>query len=208
MLGDQSFRSASTFLSAMLVGRACGQAEYGFYTLLLTLLVTAEAFQTATVSTPYIVQSPSKSGQDREVYLGNAVLIQLFAAGATAVSLLGLLHVLPLPASGGLSPRILPAFAAAYFAVLFREFLRQVLLADLQVGRNLAFGISVHGSLIAVLLGLIRVGSLNAWAAYASLAGCSLLPTLVVLWSKRHGMRPDVRSLRNQLRDNWHVGRW
>jgi len=29
VLGDQGFRSASTFVSAMLVGRACGQIEYG-----------------------------------------------------------------------------------------------------------------------------------------------------------------------------------
>ena len=63
VLGDQAFRSVSTFLSAMLVGRACGQVEYGLYTLLLTLLVTAEAFQAALVSTPYVVQSPSKAGR-------------------------------------------------------------------------------------------------------------------------------------------------
>ena len=72
----------------MLVGRACGQVEYGFYTLLLTLLVTAETFQAALVNTPYVVQSPSKTGRDKEIYLGNAVLIQfLVAAGTALVSL-------------------------------------------------------------------------------------------------------------------------
>jgi len=208
VLGDQSFRSASTFLSAMLVGRACGRAEFGFYTLLLTLLVTAETFQSALVNTPYVVQSPSRVGKDKELYLGGAVLIQLLVAGAAAMFLLGLLYVLPLPGAADLSPWIIPAFAVAYFAVLFREFFRQVLLADLDVGRNLVFGTAVHGSLITVLLGLKLTGSLDAWTAYLSLAGCSLLPTLLVLWSKRRCLRFDPGSLRGQFLENWRIGRW
>jgi O-antigen/teichoic acid export membrane protein len=208
VLGDQSFRSASTFLSAMLVGRACGKAEYGFYTLLLTLLVTAEAFQAALVSTPYIVQSPSKAGRDKEICLGNAVGIQLLVAAGTAVLLLALLYALPLRGTGDLSPWIIPAFAVAYFAVLFREFFRQVLLADLKVGWNLAFGAVAHGSLIAALLGLFLVGRLEAWTAYAAVAGCSLAPTLFVLASQRRRMRLDPSSLAGQFLDHWRVGRW
>jgi len=208
VLGDQSFRSASTFVSALLVGRACAPSEYGFYTLLLTLLVTTEAFQSALVSTPYVVQSPSQAGPARASYLGNAVLIQFLTAAATAIPLAGLLYVLPRSESGGLSPWMIPAFAAAHFGVLLREFLRQVLLADFRVGWNLVFGCSVHGSLIAVLFGLARAQCLNAWTAYASIAGCSLVPALVVLWSRRHGMRLDRRGLRSQLLDHWRIGRW
>jgi O-antigen/teichoic acid export membrane protein len=192
----------------MLVGRACGQVEYGFYTLLLTLLVTAETFQAALVSTPYVVQSPSKTGRDKEIYLGGAVLIQFLVAAGTALVLLALLYAFPLPGSGALSPWIVPAFAAAYFAVLFREFFRQVLLADLKVGWNLAFGAVVHGSLIAALLGLISVGRLDARTAYMSLAGCSLLPALFVLASRRGRMRLDLRGLTGQFLDHWRVGRW
>ena len=208
VLGDQSFRSASTFLSAMLVGRACGPVEYGLYTLLLTLLVTAEAFQAALVSTPFVVQNPSKTGQGKAVHLGNAVLIQLFVAAGTAFVVLGLLYAFPLSGAGDLSPWIVPAFAIAYFAVLLREFFRQVLLADLEVGWNLAFGAAVHGSLIAALLGLFLTGSLNAWTAYAALAGCSFLPTLLVLGFQRRRMRLDVKGLAGQFLEYWHVGRW
>ena len=208
MLGDQSFRSASTFLSAMLVGRACGEAEYGFYTLLLTLLVTAETFQAALVSTPYVVQSPSKAGRDKETYLGNAVLIQFLVAAGTAVLLLAGLYAFPLPESSALSPWIVPIFAGAYFSVLFREFFRQVLLADLKVGWNLAFGAIVHGSLIAALLGLAWQRSLDTRTAYASVAGCSLLPALFVLGCQRRRMRLNLSGLAGQFLDHWRVGRW
>jgi O-antigen/teichoic acid export membrane protein len=208
VLGDQSFRSASTFLSALLVGRACGQVEYGFYTLLLTLLVTAEAFQAALVSTPYVVQSPSKAGRDKELYLGNAVLIQFSVAAGTALLLLALLYAFPLPGSSALSPWIVPAFAVAYFAVLFREFFRQVLLADLKVGWNLTFGAVAHGSLIAALLGLFLAGRLDAGTAYAAVAGCSLVPTLFVLLSQRRRMRLDLGGLAGQFLDHWRIGRW
>lgn len=208
VLGDQSFRSASAFLSTLLVGRACAPAEYGFYNLLLTLLVTAEAFQAALVSTPYVVQSPAQTGRDKEVHLGNAVVIQSLVAGATVLLLLGPLYLVLGPAAGEMSPWTIPAFAAAYVAVLVREFFRQVLLADLEVGRNLAFGATVHGSLIAVLLGLIAAGRLNAWTAYAALAGCSLMPALFVLWHKRHHLRLDRQSLVRQIGEHWHIGRW
>jgi len=192
----------------MLVGRACGQVEYGFYTLLLTLLVTAEAFQAALVSTPYVVQSPSKAGRDKETYLSNAVLIQFLVGAGTAIFLLALLYAFPLPGSGALSAWIVPSFAVAYFAVLFREFFRQVLLADLQVGWNLVFGTAVHGSCIVALLGLARAGRLNAWTAYASVAACSLLPALWVLACRRRRMRLDLSGLAGQFLDHWRVGRW
>jgi O-antigen/teichoic acid export membrane protein len=208
VLGDQSFRSASTFLSAMLVGRVCGQVEYGFYTLLLTLLVTAEAFQAALVSTPYVVRSPSQVDREKEIHLGNAVLIQLVVAGGTAAGLLALLYTLPLPRSGELSPWIIPSFVLAYFAVLLREFLRQVLLADLEVGRNLVFGAAVHGSLITVLLGLALAERLNARTAYVALAGCSLVPALLVLWSKRRHMRFELGRTVGQFLVYWQAGRW
>jgi O-antigen/teichoic acid export membrane protein len=208
VLGDQSFRSASTFLSALLVGRACGPVEYGFYTLLLTLLVTAEALQAALVSTPYVVQSPSKSGRDQAVHLGNAVVIQLLTAGGTAFLLLGLMYALPMSGSEALSPWIVPAFAAAYFGVLFREFFRQVLLADLAVGRNLALGTAVHGSLLLALLGLTVVGRLDARTAYAAVAVCSILPTVCVLWCKRSHMRFDAKGMAGQFLEYWRVGRW
>ena len=208
VLGDQSFRSASTFLSALLVGRACGQVEYGFYTLLLTLLVTAEAFQAALVSTPYVVGNPSKAGPDKAVHLGNAALIQLLVAAGTTILLLGLLYAFPPSETGGLSPWIVPAFALAYFATLSREFFRQVLLADLEVGWNLAFGAAVHGCVIAVLLGLYLTGRLNAGTAFVALAGCSLVPTALVRWFKRRRMRLEVEVLASQFREYWHVGRW
>jgi O-antigen/teichoic acid export membrane protein len=208
VLGDQGFRSVSTFGSAMLVGRVCEQAEYGFYTLLLTLLVSAEAFQAALVTTPYVVHSPSRVGPDKDIYLGNALLIQLLLAASTSLGLLGLLYVFPLPGSAGLSARIVPVFALAYFAVLLREFFRQVLLADLKVGWNLALGAAVHTSLILVLLGLLGAGELNAWTAFAALAGCSLVPTLAVVWSRRHHVRLSVKGLRHQLAESWQVGRW
>ncbi len=208
VLGDQSFRSASTFLSAMLVGRACGKVEFGFYTLLLTLLVTAEAFQAALVSTPYVVQSPSRKGRDRETHLGNAVTIQFSVAATTAVFLLGLLCLFPSAEWNGLSSWIVPAFALAYGAVLIREFLRQVLLADLAVGRNLTFGAAVHGSLIVALLVLSGMEKLNAGTAFASLAVCSSVPAALLLWLRRHEMRLDVRTLVPQFREYWHIGRW
>jgi O-antigen/teichoic acid export membrane protein len=208
VLGDQSLRSASTFLSAMLVGRACTRAEYGVYTLLLTLLVTAEALQAALVCTPYVVQNPSKGGSSKAVHLGNAVVIQLFVAAGTALLLLGLLYTFPLAGTDGQSPWIVPAFVLAYGAVLWREFFRQVLLADLEVGWNLAFGTAVHGSLITVLLVLFLRGSLNAWTAYVSLAGCSLVPSLLVFAFRRHRMRLDAKGLTGQFREYWHVGRW
>ena len=89
-------------------------------------------------------------------------MIQLLVAAGTASLLLGLLYAVPRSGAGDLSPRIVPAFAVAYFAVLWREFFRQILLADLEVGWNLVFGATVHGSLIAVLRGLDLAGSLSA----------------------------------------------
>lgn len=208
VLGDQGFRGASSFLIAILLGRACGRVEYGLYTLLFSLLVTAEAFQAALVCTPYVVQSPSMSAGDKDDHLGNTLLIQLFMAIATLASGLGMLYMLPLSWTRDLLPGTVPAFAVAYVAVLCREFFRQVLLADLRVGWNLLYGASVHLSLAVSVSWLALSGRLNSRIALQCMAVCSAIPVLIVLWHKRRRMRFDFGKLRRQLAENWYVGRW
>lgn len=208
VLGDQGFRGASSFVIAILLGRACGRVEYGLYTLLFSLLVTAEAFQAALICTPYVVQSPSKTAIDRPSHLGNTLLIQLFTAVVTLVSGLGMLWIFPLSWTRDLSAGTVPAFAAAYLAVLCREFIRQVLLADLRVGWNLFYGGLIHLSLIACSIWLALLGKLNSRTALECMAVCSVLPVLLVLCQERHSIRFDLKKLRGQLVENWDVGRW
>jgi O-antigen/teichoic acid export membrane protein len=195
-------------LAAVLVARVCGQAEYGYYTLFLTFLVTAESFQAAIICTPYVVQSPSKSTGERDVHLGNSISLQVFIAGLIAVTVLVLAYVLPSHWIGDLPRSMIPPFAAAYFFILVREFLRQVLLADLDVARNLLFGGAVHLSLMAVLVVLAGGERLDARTAFVAIAGCSAVPSLGILWHKRRHIRPRMGQMASQLADNWRIGRW
>jgi len=208
VLGDQGFRGASSFVIAILLGRACGRAEYGLYTLLFSLLVTAEAFQAALICTPYVVQNPSKTSAERPLHLGNTLLIQAIMSVVTLLFGLCMLCTFTLSWTRELSAGTVPAFAAAYVAVLCREFIRQVLLADLRVGWNLLYGGLTHFSLISCSIWLALSQKLNSRSALQSMAVCSALPVLAALWQKRHSIQFDLRRLRWQLAENWNVGRW
>ncbi|MEJ2646881.1 MAG: hypothetical protein P8016_00575 [Sedimentisphaerales bacterium] len=208
VLGDQGFRSISTFFTAMLLGRICDQAEYGLYTLLLTLLVAAEAFQMAMICSPYVVQIPSKSTHQKEIYLGNTILVQSFMAVSSLAFGLCILFVFAIHWIRGLPSGMIWGFSAAYLAVLSREFLRQVLLADLKVGWNLLYGATVHLSILAISFWLAITGRLNSTIAFLCIALCSAIPAFIVLFLKRKHIKFDMRNFRVQLSQDWYIGKW
>ena len=208
VLFDQGFRSGSTFLASLLVGRACGKEEYGLYTLFFTFLVSGTGFQTSLTGTPYITLSPGKTGAEKKSYLGSVLFLHLVLSVTGCLIILVIVGIQSIIGIELAPNKLLFAFSAALVFVLFRDFMRQVLLADLAVWQNLFFGIAVHVSTMSVLLWLYLSESIHAHSVYIAMALCSILPVLVLLWHIRENIHLDINKIKTHVKDNWQLGRW
>ncbi len=127
VLADQGFRSGSTFLASLLVGRACGKEVYGFYTLLFSILVSAGAFQAGLTGTPYVALSPSKNKLEKHAYLGSVVAFHFLLSGVASFLIFGLAAMTYFCDVKVVPVELLLGFSVALVFVLFRDFIRQVL---------------------------------------------------------------------------------
>lgn len=205
---DQGMRSASTFAAGLLLGRACARAEYGFYTLFFSILVSAAAFHAGLVGTPYVALSASKDERSRAAYLGSVVVFQAVLLLAAAFVLLALAlvewvaDVTPVPAV------LYVCFAMALVSVLFRDFVRQLLLADLHVWNSLLLTVTVQTPMIVLLVVLYWTRVLGVGATFCTMAVCSAVPATLVLVRMRTRMRLERAVLAEHVRENWRLGRW
>ena len=205
---DQGMRSASTFAAGLLLGRACARAEYGFYTLFFSILVSAAAFHAGLVGTPYVALSASKDERSLAAYLGSVVVFQtvLLLVAAFVLVALALMEwvadVTPVPAA------LYVCFAMALVSVLFRDFVRQLLLADLHVWSSLLLTLAVQTPMIVLLVVLYWTRVLGVGTTFCTMAVCSAVPAIVVLVRMRARMHLERALLAGHVRENWRLGRW
>ena len=208
VLLDQGFRSASTFVASLLVARAVEKEQYGLYTLLYTIWVSLFAFQAGLAGTPYIALSAARVGDEKKRYLGNILVLHLLVSGVAAVGMI-LFGMLPgYSRSGPSGAAVILAFSLCTIPVLLRDFLRQVLMADLRVWRNLAFGLPTNVMSIVLLLWLYRAGVLTVSFAYLVLGACSLFPSMILLYVERHSIGFSPKEFRSHVVQNWQMGKW
>ena len=60
-----------------MIGRLCSKEEYGLYALGFSLIIFFTDFQTALISTPYMVYSPRLNGDEKRQYTGSTLVHQL-----------------------------------------------------------------------------------------------------------------------------------
>ncbi len=94
-LCDQGVVSATNFATAMIVGRVCGKAELGVYTLAWTIVALLTGISATMITTPYTVFSPRLGRSRRRRYLGSIVVHQVLIAAMFAL----IMVAVALPAS-------------------------------------------------------------------------------------------------------------
>jgi O-antigen/teichoic acid export membrane protein len=206
VIADQGVYSALTFLAAVLVGRSNRPDELAYYALAQTLVASVLVLQRCILSVPYSVLSRKMSEEARRRYVGATLVQQIVvAAGSTALLLVAAALAFAAHANPAFS-RSLLALALALPAMLFRDFVRSVLLADLRVGRSLALSLMSNALSAGALVALYVHHDLEAWSALLILAAfsapCALAFGLRFLaWSNRAGVLQYAR-------DNWNFGKY
>ena len=208
-IGDQAVVSVTNFLTGVVIGRACGKAELGIYTLAWTLMTLATEIPATMTTTPYTVFSPHLTEERRSRYLGSILVHQLcfsaiFALAMAAGAVLG-------PRLGWLRhdvSRVIMTTACVTLFIGMREFVRRVSFAELKIESALCMDtIACLIQAVGVLM-LLRFHSLNAVRIYVLLGISSALVVagwLVFHWGAIH---PDTRHYARDLKRNWSFSKW
>jgi O-antigen/teichoic acid export membrane protein len=208
-LCDQGVMSVTNFVTAMIIGRVCGKAELGIYTLAWSLLSIVNGISATVITTPCIVLSPQFAPARRRRYLASlfvhqALLAAIFTAGTAAV--------VGLTAWGGwisgdLS-RATSTVAAIIFFTSLREFVRSVCFAELRTHWAFAVDVIACAFQLTGMALLFYSQALTVSRTFLLLGiGCAVASAIwLVLNHKR--FRFNARLVSLDLKKNWAFAKW
>lgn len=211
-VADQGVVSAANFISLIIVGRACVQAELGLYSLGFTVVLFAMNSQNALITSAYIVFSPRLEGEAAARYAGSTLVHQVvlsvsLAAGLAAAGAVFALFSTPDAGLAGLE-RVLWALAACVLFILFKEYARQVCFAGLRTVTALALDVGASVLQVAGLAAAGLSGRLSSWSAYAVIGAAAGIAAAFWLYSQRRRFAPVRAAIWADFRRNWTYCKW
>lgn len=208
-LCDQGIVSVTNFVTAVIIGRVCGKAELGVYTLALTLITIATGVISTLISAPYTVFAPRLVRSRRRRYLGSLLVHQLVLSlgFALLISIVAVLGRWQGWLSAGLSS-VGTIIATVIAFISLREFIRSVSFAELRV--EWAFSVDIT-SCVAQMAGLLLLaggGALTVSRTYATIGVSTALAACGWLILHRSELEFDRRFYFPDLKGNWDFGKW
>lgn len=207
-LADQAVASITSFLTGVIIARACSKEELGLYMLGLSMILFITDLQTSLITTPYMVYAPRLKGRAHALYTGSTLIHQSAFCLVVMLSVLGGAFVI----DHGIGPRAMgPALRALVLVValiMLREHARRVSFARLRLKTAFIFDTCIAAGQISGLLILARFGLLSASRAFWVVGSVCGIAVLGWLWSDRGFYEPRISESLADLRKNWILGKW
>ena len=207
-LFDQCVVSGASFIATMLLGRVCGAEELGVYALAMTAVVLVMNAQSSLIASPYIQLTAGRRPRTRRRLAASAAVHTGVLAAATGGLLLAGAVVLRLLQPAANTWLVLTMLAAASTPILFREFARRMMFANLQAVRVSLFDLAASGLQIGVLAALAASGRLSAVTALTTVGGAYGAAAGWWLFHERREMLLAGRRVVEDFKASWRLGRW
>ena len=208
-LFDQAVVSGASFVTTMVIGRVCGPAELGIYSLGFTLVLVAPVRCSRRWCWCPIRLPVNRSRRAHHRHYAGAAMVQAAVICAVSVAVtifwdgMIALGVGPAPLSV-----VLWTLAAVLPALMFRDFARRFAFAHFQPSRALAVDAAVAAIQLGGIVALAVAGALSAARAFLVIGiGCSVG---VLGWAvvSRGAFRLRRRTWPAAVSRNWRFGRW
>jgi O-antigen/teichoic acid export membrane protein len=205
---DQGVVAVTSFATALLLGRICGQEELGLYLLGLTVMGLVMEFQEVLIWSPYTYFRPRTEAPQLPAYTGSALLQQL-GLSLLALPPLGLAVQVLSRGSGppGLEPFLGTLLVAGTFIYL-QEFSRRMCFAGLEMEKALGLDLLAAFVRLGGLSLLSWLGILSARRALWVLAVAGAAAGACWLWGVRRSLAFSPAAVRETLGRHWSFGRW
>ncbi|MBI2824603.1 MAG: lipopolysaccharide biosynthesis protein [Planctomycetia bacterium] len=197
---DQAIVSGTSFVTAVIIGRATSPDQLGLYYLTLSIVLVALGIQEQLVAAPYTVYSKRRHGTELALYAGSAWLHHFALTAVSIVVLLAVIAALSLAGSADIVPGLW-ALVGAGPLLLLREGIRRFAFANLQLVSAIAVDASVALAQLSGLLLLAHFDRLSVFTIYAMMGGACAIASLG--W---YLLNPPVARLQHRrfFPDWWH----
>jgi O-antigen/teichoic acid export membrane protein len=204
---DQAIVSATSFFTAVIVGRMSTPDEFGLYYLMLSVVLIASGVHEQLIAAPYMVYSKRRQGQELAEYAGSVWLHHL---GLMALVTLGLAVALVSCAIKGNQAMVSGLWAVLCAAplILCRDGIRRYNFANLHVKSAVLVDAIVAVIQLGGLTLLAYFGQLSLFRIYAVMGlACT---AAAVVWY--FADPPQIDLMRDRAlgdwRRNWGFGKW
>ncbi|HVU88293.1 MAG TPA: hypothetical protein VHD36_13315 [Pirellulales bacterium] len=204
---DQAIFSGTSFVTAVIVGRATTPDVLGLYYLTLTIAYVAIGIQECMIAVPYAILSPRRRGRELAEYTAST-WIHYFSWSALCLGGL-LVALLTVSLTGGAT--ITPGLQVLTFTLpvlLLRESIRRFAFARLRLTVAIMLDATVAFVQLAGLLSLWYLGDISLFAIFGTMTiACAVA---IFGWLSVNRPRKILVSRRALVdwRHNWSIAQW
>jgi O-antigen/teichoic acid export membrane protein len=204
----QGIYSGTTFLSTVILGRLCDRESFGVYYLAFTVVLFVQGIQERLISTPYTIYCNRRSRDSQAGYTASVFLHQVFlsllAAAASLAAFAGF-------ALTGVMRELAPVMlvlAGMLPLLMLRGFVRQLLIAHLDLATATLLDAAVAALQLGGLLALGAAGRLTVPTAYLVMGGSSGIAVTAWYLVKRPALALDPSRVVADWLKNWTFAKW
>jgi O-antigen/teichoic acid export membrane protein len=204
---DQGIYSGTSFVTAVIVGRATSPDTLGMYYLTMTIVYVAIGLQECMISNPFAILSPRRHGRDLAEFASSTWTYYLSWSG---ICLLGILAALGYSTFAG-DAHLTSGLQALTFALpllLLRECLRRFAFARLRLPTAVAIDATSSTVQIAGLGLLAYFHQLTLFGIFAVMAAGCAVASLGWIASNWQSRPPRPTRALEDLRHTWPIARW
>lgn len=205
---DQALVSGKTFLTSVIVARACGKEELGFYVLGFSFIIFFTNLQNSFILSPYTVYRSKLNGETHSKYAGSTLVHQLVLTviSMVVIAIAALIFTL----SNG--PRglvhVLWVLAVAIFFIMLQEYARRICIARLKMKTafllDLFVAIIQIGGILLVLWMKILSPSMAYWVTCIACGSTALVWVIMM----RKEFKFHLSAIISDLKLNFSFGKW
>ena len=208
---DQSFLSLATFATGVMLARATNKDQYSMYVLGLSLVLFLQGFHRALVNAPFTIYAPGLTETNREIYQGSTFVHTLALSAGAAAGLVGMQVATDtslVTASADRLVTVLPVLAGVTISFFLRDFIRNVLLATLQITTGVIANVLSTIAQLVLTAWLFASYRLTVQNAFEVTALTSLAAAAYMLWIYRGSMRVVPTRIWPDFLQSLKTGKW
>ena len=206
---DQMVVSGTSFLTIVIVERACGSEGLGLFSLAISAVIFSRGIQQSLISTPFTVfRSRIAQRINLRAYAGASLLSSVSFAGVLLVitTLVAIFFGWFQPASE-INDLVWVLVLTIPSAVMW-EFARRFDMAGLNMTGAVVLDIGVSVIQIGALLALASLGLLTSSLSVLLVGVSSLVMVTGWMFARRSSFRIERAIVRESVKNDWNLGRW
>ena len=208
-VADQVAISAANFLCGLIIARTTSPAQFGLFTLGMTVIYLLQDVQASLVSTPQAIRSPGIAADKLKNFTGST-LVHQGALSALSVGVVGVFAAFSAAMSANDSGLSLVLAVIALFGIftLLREYCRRLCFLRGWMVRVVAFDVVVAFSQIAALLAVAFWHMVSAPVAHAAMGLVCAFFAVPFLLMVRNQFSFSWQSIWPDFKANTRIGGW